>query len=95
MSVFNRHYAEDSGIMAIHTGLSVTIVGHLIELERDEERRVAKLVVRVIDGHTVTGLEADAVMAAGLLLQARAKRFLGQNWTVVGLSAQQLAARVG
>ena len=75
---------KDDGIMAIHTGLSVTCCGHLIELQRDEYNRVATLTVRVIDGHVVTGMEASAVNAAADLLYHRAKRFLG-NWKIIPL----------
>lgn len=82
---FNR-YAEEPETMAIHTGLSVTVAGHLITLERDESRKVAKLVVQVISGHSVTGLENEAIKAAGKLLKERAERFLG-DWRVIGLPA--------
>jgi hypothetical protein len=76
---------KDEGVMAIHTGLSVTVAGHLIELERDEYNKTAKLVVSVIAGHQVTGLEGSAVNAAAELLARRAQRFLGQNWKIVPL----------
>ena len=76
---------KDNSIMAIHTGLSVTCCGHLIELQRDEHNKVAKIVISVIDGHVVTGLEASAVNAAAELLYRRAQRFLGNNWKIVPL----------
>lgn len=76
---------KDEGVMAIHTGLSVTVCGHLIELERDEYNKVARLVVKVIEGHKVTGMEGSAVNAAARLLAQRAQRFLGQNWRIVPL----------
>ena len=72
---------QDVGIMAIRTGLSVTVAGHLIELERDERTKTARLVVTVISGHQVTGLENEAIRAAAQLLKERAERFLG-DWKV-------------
>lgn len=85
---------KDTSVMAIHTGLSVTVAGHLIALERDEYNKTAKLVVSVIEGHEVTGLESSAVNAAAELLYRRAQRFLGQNWKIVPLpKLRETAAR--
>jgi hypothetical protein len=92
-------FAREPREMAIHTGLSVTVAGHVISLERDEGRKYAKLVVRVIDGHVVTGLEGEAIKAAARLLHQRAQRFLGIDWTVEGLTGNYAggasAARAG
>jgi hypothetical protein len=87
IGVFNQ-YAKEPATMAIHTGLSVTVSGHLITLERDERNKVAKLVVKVIEGHEVTGLENEAIQTAAMLLKRRAERFLG-DWTVIGLPPLQ------
>ena len=75
---------EGSNVMAIHTGLSVTVCGHLIQLDRDDVTKIAQVVVSVINGHHVTGLEQEAVKTAADLLLRRAQRFLGGGWTVVG-----------
>ncbi len=85
---------KDTGVMAIHTGLSVTVAGHLIELERDERTKTARLVVKVIAGHVVTGLESSAVNVAAELLARRAQRFLG-DWTVIPLPKMRELPAVG
>lgn len=86
---------RDDGIMAIHTGLSVTVAGHLVRLERDERRKVAHIMVEVINGHTVSGLETEAIKAAAELLRQRATRFLG-DWRVIGLpDSFSIIARAG
>ncbi len=73
---------RSNDVMAIHTGLSVTVCGHLIRLRRDERHQRAEVVVQVLDGHTITGLEVEAVKAAADMLRQRAQRFLGAGWTV-------------
>ena len=75
---------EDDGAIVIHTGLSVITRGHLIEVVRDEDRRVATLHVSVIEGHLVTGVEGPDVQASADLLAQRARRFLGSRWKVLG-----------
>ena len=82
-----RELERDSNVMAIHTGLSVTVCGHLVRLERDDQAQIVKVVVEVIPGHVVTGLEVEAVQAVADLLLARARRFLGVEWKVVGWRA--------
>lgn len=76
-------FAKEPQAMSIHTGLSVTVAGHLIALDRNETTLTAKVVVTVINGHNVTGLEQEAVKLAADLLAERARRFLGLNWTVI------------
>jgi hypothetical protein len=81
---YRRPLREEGGdVLAIHTGLTVTICGHEITLDRDEDAKVACVVVNVIEGHVVTGLEAEAVRAAAALHARKAQRFLGHDWTVV------------
>lgn len=84
--VHNPPSDDDKGtrVMAIHSGLSVTVCGHLVRLERDEKRKRAVVVVERINGHVVTGLEQSAVKVAADLLVMRAQRFLGIQWTIVG-----------
>ncbi len=86
---------KDANVMAIHTGLSVTVCGHLIRLDRDESAQRARIVVEVINGHVVTGLEVDAVSVAADLLAARARRFLGKKWTVEAWRANRRLPEVG
>ena len=75
-----RHYDDDGAkVMAIHSGLSVRVAGHLIELERDEVNRHARVVVMT---EPTAGVDAEAVKVAADLLAARARRFLGSLWTV-------------
>lgn len=68
--------------MAIKTGLSVAVCGHVLRMECDDAERVARLVIEVAPGHVVTGLEYEAVRGAAELLVARARRFLGLLWSV-------------
>lgn len=75
--------------MAIHSGLSVRVAGHLIELERDELAKVAVVVVKSVP---VTQVEVEAVRVAADLLAARARRFLGQLWTVESWQPPRRAA---
>lgn len=85
-----RHYDDEGArVMAIHTGLSVRVAGHLIELERDDASRTARVVV---NGAPVTTLEVEAVKAAADMLAERARRFLGIAWTVVPWDAPRRSA---
>lgn len=74
----------DPRVMAIRTGLSKTVAGHLIELERDTERKTAKVVVRQMlpNEPTPTDVEMAAIKVAADLLAQQAKRFFGLGWTV-------------
>ncbi len=88
-------FAEEPGTMAIHTGLSVTVAGHVLQLERDERNKIARIVVKVLDGHKATGVEGEAILAAAALLRKRAERFLG-DWKVIGLSDNyKLSSKAG
>lgn len=69
--------------LAIHTGLSVTVAGYLIALERDEFNLVAKIVIKPYDDSVAGKMELDAVSVAAKLLAQRARRVLGNRWTVV------------
>ena len=80
---WTSHLVPPDGIIVINTGLSVTVCGHIVDLDRDELRRVATVRVSVIRGHTVTGLEQADVKAAADMLAEQAQRFLGIGWTVV------------
>lgn len=71
--------------MAIRTGLSVTVAGFVIELERDEALKVARVVVK--GKGLASAVEQEAIKAAAELLAKRAKRFLGAKWIVKRLSA--------
>ena len=86
-------YEKTNQIMAIHTGLSVTVVGHIISLDRDEKTKRATIVVTLIKGHITTGLEGPAIKVAADLLAQRARRFLGREWTVVEWGALQEIGR--
>lgn len=70
--------------MAIRTGLSKTVAGHLIELERDTKHLIAQVVVRPIksDEPTPTDVEMAAIKVAADLLAQQSRRFLGLGWTV-------------
>lgn len=71
--------------MAIRTGLSVTVCGCAIRLQRDEAAKLARVVVdRPADGRDLTKMEVHAVNVAAELLARRAVRFLG-DWRVTRL----------
>lgn len=74
----------DPRIMAIRTGLSKTVAGHLIELERDTENKTARVVVRQMkpDAPVPTEVERTAIRVAAELLAQQARRFFGIGWTV-------------
>lgn len=76
-------------IMAIHTGLSVIVAGHLIELKRDEKRKTATVIVTSLNGRTATGTDAHALVVAADLLTERARRFFGRQWTVIQWNGKQ------
>lgn len=85
----------DEGVIVINTGLSVQVRGHLVDLVRDDARRVAAVRVRAVGGHTATGLEQGDVKAAADLLAARAQRFLGHGWTVIPWTPAGMAPAAG
>jgi hypothetical protein len=66
--------------MAIHTGLSVTVAGHLLYLDRNEEQKTAVVRTKALNGVPTT-MDVHAVKVAAELLQRRAQRFLG-DWKV-------------
>lgn len=72
-----------SGILTINSGLSVVVCGHLIDLDRDHERRIATVQVRPVDGQNMTEMDESNIKQASDLLADRARRFLGSLWTVV------------
>lgn len=75
------HYEDEgSRVMAIHTGLSVTVMGFAIDLDRDEAIRVGKVTV---DGVPQDPVSLAAVKVAAELLARRARRFLGLGWRIV------------
>ncbi len=86
---------DEARVMTISTGLSVTVVGHRISLDRDEKRRIAVVVVTPITNYVVTGLETSAIKAAADLLAQRARRFFGRGWEVVDWKAPIQARGAG
>lgn len=74
---------RDPRVMAIFSGLSVTVHGYMVELERDTVAKVATVKVRRIAHYPETGLEKPALLIAAKLLAQRAQRFLGKPWRVV------------
>lgn len=81
-------HSKDS-VMAIRTGLSVTVVGYLIYLDRNEEQMTAKLRIQktaALDpAHKPDEIEHAAIKTAALLLAQRARRVLGIAWKVAEL----------
>ena len=69
-------FQKDNRIMAIRTGLSVTVCGVLIELKRNPKAKRAKVVLKPSKGRVLTGMEKEAVSIAAQLLAARARRFM-------------------
>ena len=86
----------DEAIM-IHTGLSVTVVGCLCDVVRDEVHHVATVRVAPLPGHTASGTpyEASVVAQAAVLLADRAQRFLGHGWRVIRWQAPKPAPMAG
>ncbi len=69
--------------LVISTGLSVTVAGHMIRLERDEYAREAVIVVEQLPTcNSFTSNDRSAIKVAAELLARRARRFLGGNWIV-------------
>ena len=75
--------ARNPHVMAIRTGQSVTIAGHLIELRQDERTKVAVVVVTALTDRQLTETERSAVAVAADLLHKRSQRMLGCEWSVV------------
>jgi hypothetical protein len=86
---------DDGGVIVINTGLSVQVRGHLVDLVRDDVRRVAIVRVSTVGGYTATGLEQGDVRTAADLLAARAQRFLGHGWTVIPWTPTGMAPASG
>ena len=80
---FSAPEKGDPRVMAIRTGLSKTVAGHLIELERDTKKQMARVVVRQMSfGVPPTDVELAAIKVAADLLAQQARRFFGIGWTV-------------
>ncbi len=91
-----KYYEEPPGdTVVIHTGLSVVACGYIIDLCRNEESRVARVRVRLLAGHIVTGLEQPGVQSAADMLTARARRFLGHGWRVIEWIPRDAAPAAG
>lgn len=69
--------SRNSGDVVVHAGLSVTACGHTIVLERDLATKTARVVV---SPHTT--LDVDGLATAVESLIDRARRFLGDDWTI-------------
>lgn len=76
------HYPVRGAPLAINTGLSVTVSGHIVRLNRDERRKRATVVVELLSKRLPTEVEMEAVSVAAKLLAARARRFLRAEWEV-------------
>ena len=74
---------RSEGSIVIQRGLTMAVRGHLIDLDRDESAKVARVRVAVVEGYAPTGAEFDDVRKAAGVLAERARRFLGVGWTVV------------
>ena len=66
----------------VFTGLTVTVAGHLLKLERDEALKVAVVVSQPLLDYVPNGTEAEAIRFAADRLCQRAKRVLGDGWQV-------------
>jgi hypothetical protein len=74
---------RDARIMSIYTGLSRTVAGHMIELDRDENKNRAKIVVKCVSSRaTVTDVELSAIKVGASLLASQSRRFFGIGWIV-------------
>ena len=75
---------KDERVMAVNTGLSKTVAGHLIRLVRDEKRRVARVVVEPLATASTypTDNEVSAIRIAAKLLAQQARRCFGLGWVV-------------
>lgn len=73
-----------SGVMAVRTGLSKTIAGHIIDLDRDEQTKTARIKVRPMTASTAspTAVEAAAIKTGAAMLAQQARRFFGYGWTI-------------
>jgi hypothetical protein len=86
VSVSKTVRAED-GVMAVHSGLSATVCGYLVKLQRQDSTKTAVVTVcpmtkTVAAKHVPTLLEIDAISVAAEMLRRRAQRFLGEGWTI-------------
>ena len=76
---------DPDGVLVIHSGLSVTVAGHLLTVERDEATKVVRVVAQKLAGHVDGPQDGPALSVAARLLVKRAVRFLGSGWTVLPL----------
>lgn len=76
----------------IHKGLSVKVCGVIIEIERNDETKTAKVIVSRIPSLPI---ELEAVKAQASLLRDRAQRFLGRDWTVEAWAGTSGSTGVG
>jgi len=67
----------------IHRGLSMLVRGCLIDIHRDQARKVATVRVARVTA-VMTPQDQIEVFKAADVLAERARRFLGVKWTVVG-----------
>lgn len=83
--------------LVVHTGLSRTVAGHLVLVERDNMTRVARIAVkRLKEGiNHVTAADMDAVKITANLLAEQAKRTLGMKWVVQQWNGEIDAEKVG
>ena len=72
-----------SDILVIQSGLSVSVHGHFIDLNRDVDRLIATVRVKRTDERSLSDSDKRDVREAANLLAKRAKRFLSDGWTVV------------
>lgn len=68
------------GKVLVNTGLSSTVVGCVVKLERDPRTMQAKVVV--LGSVPADPIKQAAVKQTAKALANRASRFLGINWTV-------------
>lgn len=83
-------HVREGAKMAVHTGLSKVVCGHLVSLDRDPALKVATVVVRPKPGQApLSVVELSAVTVAAELVERLARRVLGPNgWRVVEWGGQ-------
>ena len=93
VSVVRRHrrVRDWQGELVIYRGLSVVVKGidesfGDLEIDRDEDRKVAWVVARAVDEQFPTPSDYDDINQAAVLLAQRARRVLGKDWCVLDWS---------
>lgn len=83
MKTSSKIMALGRRIVTVNTGLSSSVAGCIVTIDRDDAARVGTVVVQVPQNIQLMEVQRSAVHQTAKLLGERAKRFLGMKWTII------------